>query len=146
MRFETGYASPLGPLTLVSDGESLTELKFGKSLHNSSIVLWKEVFSWLDSYFSGENPPLPPLNPAGTAFQKRVWDLLLTIPYGTTTTYGDLARQLGPRMSPQAVGQAVGKNPIAILIPCHRVVGKAGLTGYAWGLNRKEFLLRLEQK
>ena len=146
MVFEAQYDSPLGPLTLVSDGEALTGLRFGEAVHSASIPLWKDVYAWLDGYFAGESPALPPMKPRGTDFQKRVWQQLLTIPRGSTRTYGELARQLGMTAGAQAVGQAVGKNPIAILIPCHRVVGKAGLTGYAWGLARKEALLALEQK
>ena len=108
--------------------------------------------AWLDAYFAG-NAPSPaalPLRPEGTEFRRLIWGLLLEIPYGKTVTYGALAKRaaeiLGkPRMSAQAVGQAVGRNPISILIPCHRVVGAGGqLTGYAGGLARKEYLLRLE--
>ena len=93
-------------------------------------------------------PPLPPLAPEGTAFQRRVWKLLQAIPYGSTTTYGTLAWELGlSPASARAVGSAVGHNPISILIPCHRVLGADGrLTGYAGGLERKRFLLELEQR
>lgn len=84
---------------------------------------------------------------SGTPFQKRVWQLLTTIPYGTTTTYGALARSLSPTMSAQAVGQAIHRNPCCILIPCHRVVGADGsLTGYAYGLEMKQALLHFEQR
>ena len=106
---------------------------------------------WLDVYFSGQEPDfLPPLHPHGSEFQLAVWELLLQIPYGQTTTYGALARQLAARrglsrMSAQAVGGAVGHNPISLLIPCHRVVGTNGsLTGYAGGLDKKIRLLELE--
>lgn len=106
---------------------------------------------WLDVYFSGRDPgPTPPLHPEGTPFQRAVWRLLLDIPYGTTTTYGALAQRLAqargvPYMSAQAVGGAVGRNPISILVPCHRVVGADGsLTGYAGGLSVKLQLLTLE--
>ncbi|MGM9582461.1 MAG: methylated-DNA--[protein]-cysteine S-methyltransferase [Phascolarctobacterium sp.] len=108
---------------------------------------------WLDEYFAGRCPAFtPPIKPQGTPFQKLVWQLLLEIHYGSTTTYGELARavaqQLGKqRMSAQAVGQAVGHNPIAIIVPCHRVLGKNGqLTGYAGGLERKKALLELEAR
>ncbi len=102
--------------------------------------------AWLDAYFRGDRPELEiPLDPRGTAFQRRVWDLLTKIPYGESTTYGALAVQLGIQ-SAQAVGQAVGANPISILIPCHRVLGSGGkLTGYAGGLDKKIFLLDLER-
>ena len=106
---------------------------------------------WLDAYFSGQEPDFtPPLHPIGSPFRQEVWELLLQIPYGQTTTYGALAKQLAekqgrPRMSAQAVGGAVGHNRIAIIIPCHRVVGTNGsLTGYAGGIDKKEKLLRME--
>jgi methylated-DNA-[protein]-cysteine S-methyltransferase len=106
--------------------------------------------AWLDAYFSGANPGEPPaLAPVGTPFQQAVWDELLTIPYGSTTTYGEVARRLSARTgrteSPRAVGSAVGRNPILVMVPCHRVVGASGsLTGYAAGIDRKGRLLRLE--
>lgn len=85
-----------------------------------------------------------PLAPRGTAFQRRVWDALLAIPYGETRTYGELAAALGS--SARAVGSAVGKNPVSVIIPCHRVLGAGGsLTGYAGGLDRKRALLALER-
>ena len=107
---------------------------------------------WLDAYFGKMRPTIPnlPLAPAGTPFQHTVWDLLCTIPYGQTVTYGEIAREcariLGcERMSSQAVGGAVGRNPIAILIPCHRVVGATGnLPGYDGGIEHKIRLLRHE--
>ena len=111
-----------------------------------------ETTHWLDIYFSGEVPGfLPPLHPVGTAFRQAVWQILLEIPYGQTATYGGLAARLArergiPRMSAQAIGGAVGHNPIALIIPCHRVVGADGsLTGYAGGLDRKRKLLELEK-
>ena len=102
---------------------------------------------WLDAYFAGTIPQaMPPLMFRGTAFQQHVWAELLTVPYGQTVTYGDIARLIGCR-SAQAVGGAVGRNPISIIVPCHRVVGSDGsLTGYAGGLDRKRALLQLEQK
>jgi methylated-DNA-[protein]-cysteine S-methyltransferase len=101
---------------------------------------------WLSDYFAGNIPEITfPLAPKGTPFQQSVWALLRNIPYGKSVTYGDLARQLGRAMSAQAVGQAVGKNPLSILIPCHRVLGTEGkLTGYAGGLDAKRILLNLE--
>ena len=110
-----------------------------------------EAKRWLDIYFAGKEPDfLPPLHPTGSAFRRRVWDLLLRIPYGQTVTYGQLAQQLAAQqdlahMSAQAVGGAVGHNAISIIIPCHRVVGTGGnLTGYAGGIDRKVQLLTLE--
>lgn len=108
---------------------------------------------WLNEYFEGKNPSIKALhlNLIGTSFQKEVWDILLSIPYGTTTTYQEITKLLLKKMkkssmSYQAVGNAIAKNPILIIIPCHRVIGKSGnLTGYAGGLDKKEYLLKLEQ-
>ncbi len=152
MLYFTRYASPIGELTLCSDGQSLTGLTMeGQAIPGEAqpqeLPLFQSVRTWLDSYFQGEPLPIDfPLAPAGTAFQKRIWEMLLTIPYGETTTYGAIAEQLSATMSPQAVGSAVGRNPISIVIPCHRVVGARGeLIGYAGGLKRKEWLLSHEQ-
>ena len=158
------YHSPIGVIILVSDGNSLTELHFTKdqeeatrlaeniegtnpqdssSAHKSKI--FAETRRWLDLYFNGIIPDFtPPLNPQGTMFQQKVWRELLTIPYGRTTTYGTIARRINCR-SAQAVGQAIHRNPIAIIIPCHRVIGSNGsLTGYAAGLEIKQQLLMME--
>lgn len=99
-------------------------------------------------YFKGKEPKtLPKMHLIGTQFQKKVWQLLLKIPYGKTMTYKDIARMFSPTMSAQAVGGAVGHNKISILIPCHRVIGSNNnLTGYAGGIERKENLLKLEKK
>ena len=158
MTYTTYYSSPLGKMILVSDGAALTELDFAEGVPAASAVrtqkdlpVFEEVSRWLDLYFSGRDPgTLPPLAPHGTAFQQAVWNILRGIPYGTTTTYGRIAAHIaaarGGRMSAQAVGGAVGRNPISILIPCHRVIGTDGsLTGYAGGLDKKEALLRLEE-
>ena len=152
--FYSNVSSPLGPLLLTSDGTSLTGLRMAGQgiLHpgeaRRELPVFRAAEAWLDDYFAGRCRDVDfPLEPLGTDFQKRVWQLLLTIPYGKTTTYGNLAKTLGPGMSAQAVGQAVGKNPLAVLIPCHRVVGARGqLTGYAWGLENKEWLLRHEEE
>ena len=114
------------------------------------LPIFRQTERWLEAYFSAAPlPDLPPLAPQGSPFRRRVWELLLTIPFGQTTTYGDLAAQLkqtGIPASAQAVGGAVGRNPISILIPCHRVIGANGaLTGYAGGIDAKRFLLELEQ-
>ena len=152
MTYFTHYRSPIGPLLLISDGVALTGLRpwtEGDPMDcQENLAVFDNTRRWLDSYFAGIPRPIDfPLAPAGTAFQKRVWDLLLAIPYGETTTYGQLAKLFGDNMSAQAIGQAVGRNPIAILIPCHRVVGaKRQLTGYAWGLKMKERLLRHEEE
>lgn len=144
------YSSPVGKLLLCSDGSHLTGAWFDRELPESPEEdgVLKAAKMWLDSYFRGEfREPDFPILPDGTAFQKQVWQLLLEIPWGQVTTYGCLARQISEKMSPQAVGQAVGKNPLAIIIPCHRCIGATGkLTGYAWGTERKKWLLEHEQK
>ena len=144
------YPSPVGTLYLTADEGGLTGIWMHPEKTENFPVL-EQARNWLDAYFSGNPTDVDfPLNPKGTAFQQQVWQLLLTIPYGQTTTYGAIAREMAQRtgkqkMSAQAVGQAVGANPIAIAIPCHRVVGANGkLTGYAGGLDRKEWFLRHE--
>lgn len=154
MQHSVFYPSPLGRLHIVSDGTRLTALHFATAPADSpgaNCPALTRTIHWLDAYFAHKPlPPLPPLAPKGTPFQQTVWQLLLQIPYGSSVTYGELARstakQLGkPRMSAQAIGQAVSQNPIALLIPCHRVLGvRNKLTGYAGGLDKKIALLRLE--
>ena len=112
------------------------------------MVVLKETKEWLNLYFSGKEPKLlPKMHLIGTQFQKKVWNILLNIPYGKTVTYKDIARMISPTMSAQAVGSAVGHNKISILIPCHRVIGSNNnLTGYAGGIEKKEKLLKFEKK
>ena len=155
------YDSPLGGILLAADEIGLTGLWFdGEKYFADNLPaehtaqetpILVEVKRWLDIYFIGKEPDfLPPLHPIGSAFRQSVWEILLQIPYGKTTTYGEIARQLAekrklPRMSAQAVGGAVGHNEISIIIPCHRVVGTNGsLTGYAGGIDKKMKLLKLE--
>ena len=155
MRFCSEYPSPIGVLLLTSDGTGLTGLWMDTQPprettmeRRDDLPLFASVRRWLDAYFEG-SPPAPnfPLAPSGTAFQQRVWQLLLQIPYGHTTTYGTIARSISPTMSAQAVGGAVGKNPIGIIIPCHRCIGSQGqLTGYSGGLDKKKWLLRHEEE
>ncbi|MBR6272418.1 MAG: methylated-DNA--[Bacteroidales bacterium] len=149
MMITSFYYSPLGPLTLVSDGIALTALDFSqpqKQPINQDFPIFSETRRWLDIYFSGKKPDFtPPIHPQGTPFQQKVWQELLKIPYGQTTTYGAIAKHIGCR-SAQAIGQAVHRNPIAIIIPCHRVIGADGsLIGYASGLDMKRRLLQLEK-
>ena len=158
MIYTAHYTSPLGGITLASDGMALTGLYFDgerdfpdlSAAHKKDLPVFGEVMRWLNLYFAGREPDfMPVLNPTGTEFQQAVWAILRTIPYGGTTTYGAIAKRLekvtGKRMSAQAVGGAVGRNPISIIIPCHRVIGADGsLTGYAGGLDKKEYLLGLE--
>ena len=100
----------------------------------------------LEEYFDGQRTRFNlPLDMEGTVFQQSVWEALLNIPYGTTSTYGEMARQLGDTRAVRAVGRANGRNPVAIIVPCHRVIGSGGkLIGYGGGLWRKEWLLRHE--
>ena len=155
MPYFTEQPSPVGPLVLTSDGAALTGLWMRAQNFDCSrlprqddLPLFAAVREWLDAYFAGQPRAVSfPLSPAGTEFQRRVWAILLTIPYGEATTYGTIAKHLGEKMSAQAVGQAVGRNPIGIIIPCHRVVGAKGqLTGYAGGLENKQWLLRHEEE
>ena len=156
------YASPLGDLTLAGEGDALAGLWFDGQVHYGSTLpeatgegwlpVFDDAFRWLDSYFGGYVPAaMPGLDLRGTAFQKRVWKELLTIPYGRTMTYGEIAesiaRQKGlARMSARAVGGAVGHNASSLIIPCHRILGADGsLTGYAGGMERKRKLLALEK-
>lgn len=156
------YTSSLGGITLSSDSETLTGLWFdGQKYYPQNLVaessevklpIFTETVKWLDIYFSGKEPGFtPPISLYTTPFRKAVYDILLTIPYGQTMTYGEIARILADQqgaehMSAQAVGNAVGHNPISIIIPCHRVVGADGsLTGYAGGLDKKTALLKLEK-
>lgn len=146
--------SPLGAILLASDGENLTGLWFigqkhfpdtGEFTEKADLPLFAAAAEHLKGYFAGEfrNNTAFPLSPAGSAFQRSVWALLAEIPYGETVTYGELAAHLGS--SPRAVGSAVGRNPISILLPCHRVLSAGGkLTGYAGGMDRKIWLLRHE--
>jgi methylated-DNA-[protein]-cysteine S-methyltransferase len=142
--------SPIGPLTLVVDGGAVTQLLMGETgnreIGERDEALLPQAAAQLGEYFAGERHTFDlPLAPAGDDFKQRVWALLREIPYGETRSYGDLARALGDVGLSQAVGTANARNPIAIVVPCHRVIGSDGsLTGYAGGLERKRFLLALE--
>lgn len=156
------YASPLGGITVSSNGSEITGLwfdgqkHFGASLgadyEEKPLPVFDEVKKWLDIYFRGEEPDfIPALKMETSPFRKSVWEIMLAIPYGKTMTYGEIASRLAgqrgvEKMSAQAVGGAVGHNSISLIIPCHRVVGSNGsLTGYAGGLEKKLRLLRLEK-
>ncbi len=155
--YTAAYNSPLGPIVIESDGQAITSLRFSSEKASTApkevpkettttIPIIAETIQWLDDYFADKRPcDVPRLNPQGTAFQKRVWQALFTIWYGQTKTYGEIARMVDCR-SAQAVGQAVGANPIALIIPCHRVIAANGqLGGYAYGTEIKKQLLELEQ-
>ena len=161
MIYTSKYESPLGTITLACDEQALVGLWFnGQKYFGSTLPrnaapgehpLFGEARRWLDIYFSGRQPDfLPPLRYDSTPFRRVICDIMLAIPYGSTMTYGTIAaeaakRQGVDRMSAQAVGGAVGHNPISLMIPCHRVVGANGsLTGYGGGIRRKARLLELE--
>lgn len=145
------FSSPVGTLTLTEEEGALTGLYFGRLSRQGQEVLspvLKETARQLSEYFSGKRREFSlPLSPKGTEFQLRVWRALETIPYGETRSYGDMARLIGSPKACRAVGMANHRNPISIIVPCHRVVGANGsLTGYGGGLDAKRFLLDLEQK
>lgn len=158
MYYSTDYSSPLGEMIILSDGEAICGVWFygqkhflssidGEITKRDDLTIFVKVKKWFDDYFKGLNPEINfKLNPSGTDFRLKVWKILSDIPYGETLTYGDIAGEFSSSMSAQAVGGAVGHNPISILIPCHRVIGSDGkLTGYAGGLDRKIELLKLEK-
>ena len=162
MQYVSHYQSPIGRILLAADETCLTGLWFegqkyfglhlDKEREEKEIPLFQAAKQWLDIYFSGEEPRIPlPLHLRGTDFQKEVWEILRTIPYGQTMTYGEIAGRLAGkkgkgRVSARAVGGAVGHNQISIIVPCHRVVGANGsLTGYAGGIEKKVKLLELEK-
>lgn len=162
MYYSTVYPSLIGLLALASNGEQIVGLwvegqkyfgsRLGELQEPDDLPVFNQARQWLDSYFAGEQPEvsLVPLAPEGSEFRRVIWQILCDTPYGQTTTYGEIARQMATKMgrfsmSSQAVGGAVGRNPVSIIIPCHRVVGTNGsLTGYASGLARKIRLLELE--
>lgn len=163
MYYKTTCRSPVGTLTLASDGAALVGLwlenqKYfggtveGEMLPKEELAVFGETVNWLERYFSGKKPEIRelPLAPIGKTFRQEVWKILCEIPYGELTTYGEIAKKMAaklnkPGMSAQAVGGAVGHNPISIIIPCHRVVGSSGsLTGYAGGVDKKVWLLKHE--
>lgn len=147
--------SPIGPLTLAGRGSVLTNLRMVDQTYEPSRVGWAaddgafaDAVEQLEAYFAGELTDFDiELDLRGTDFQQRVWKALLTIPYGETRSYGEIAGQIGAPGAARAVGLANGHNPIAIIVPCHRVIGASGkLTGYGGGLDRKQTLLGLEKR
>lgn len=150
------FDSPVGRLLLVLDGQGLRHVAFASSRHPTLIGDdWErgpgalhETRTQLKAYFAGKLRQFDlPLAPQGTDFQQRVWLELLRIPYGATASYGQIAQRVGEPGASRAVGAANGQNPIAIVVPCHRVIGADGsLTGYGGGLPVKKFLLEHEQK
>jgi methylated-DNA-[protein]-cysteine S-methyltransferase len=150
----TTIDSPLGELILVAEDRALSGVYFPGHRTRPGPATFGEhaedgfgaVEDQLAAYFAGQRTSFElPTSVTGNAFQRRVWDLIAGIPYGQTTTYAQLASELGNVRLARTVGQAVGHNPLSVIVPCHRVVGSNGrLTGYAGGLRRKRFLLDLE--
>jgi methylated-DNA-[protein]-cysteine S-methyltransferase len=150
----TTLDSPVGELLLSGDGQALHGLYMQEGRTAAAVRAdWQrdddaftDVRAQLDEYFDGRRTDFDlPLAMAGSEFQRRVWRALQEIPYGETISYGEQARRLGPPATPRNVGATNGRNPISIIVPCHRVVGSDGsLTGYGGGLERKRMLLDLE--
>ena len=144
--------TPLGKMTLVEADGKLCELRLLECQkageREQSTPLLRKAAQELAEYFQGERMAFSiPLAPGGTAFQQSVWAALKSIPYGQTRSYGEIAKQIGKPKAARAVGMANNRNPLPILIPCHRVIGAGGkMVGYGGGLDKKEFLLNLETK
>ena len=144
----TYYESPLGWLAISSNGSAITKIQFVQEAgeEDTPDQVINQTIEQLNEFFAGQRHTFDlPLAPEGTEFEQKVWEQLQHIPYGATVTYGDISRKLGDPNLMRAVGRANGKNPISIVIPCHRVIGSDNkLTGYAGGLPNKEWLLRHE--
>jgi len=155
-RTHTAVDSPVGPLTLVGADGVLSGLYLDRQRYRPPMETFGEpddtpfgqVIDQLAEYFAGQRSEFSvPVSLSGTEFQRTVWTALRDIPYGETVSYGELAARIGRPAAARAVGLANGKNPISIIVPCHRVVGSTGdLTGYGGGLNRKQYLLDFEQR
>ncbi len=146
--------TPLGKMRICEDGQGISAVEFCDEAEEicgagdkSENPLLRQCAKQLSEYFAGKRKKFGlPLSPSGTDFQKAVWKELENIPYGETATYGELAERIKNRKAARAVGMANHNNPISIIIPCHRCIGKDGsLTGYAGGLDKKAFLLELEK-
>lgn len=153
--YYTYYPSPVGKLLILSDGEYITHIDFEKEqfdpnpkwIENNELPLFQKVRSAFDKYFKGEPETFAdiPLKVEGTIFQQAIWQALRQIGYGEMSSYGELAKMIDNPKAVRAVGGAVGSNPISIIIPCHRILGKdKTLTGFGGGLAAKRFLLQLE--
>lgn len=158
MRYQTKIDSPIGTLTLVADGDALAEVRFPNgSYHGTDDIdmvdvadhaVLRQAAVELQEYFDGRRTDFDvPLSPRGTAFQLAAWEALRTIPYGETVSYAEQAKRLGDAGKARAVGAANGRNPLPIVVPCHRVVGANGhLTGFGGGIETKAWLLDHEQR
>lgn len=147
------YDTPIGKIGIADNGDFVTGLFFGDSYRpqgaqEKETPLMKRTMEQLREYFSGARTDFDvPVALQGTEFQTQVWKALMEIPYGKTCTYGELAARIGNPKASRAVGMANNRNPVAIIVPCHRVIGASGkLVGYGGGLNVKERLLELERK
>ena len=142
------YQAPFGALTLIAEGDALVALHLdGDPTAGPPRGVLATVAHQLDAYFAKRRTAFDlPLAAPGTAFQRAVWAALVAIPFGETRSYGDIARAVGGPTASRAVGAANGRNPIPVIIPCHRVIGANGsLTGFGGGMERKQILLELEQ-
>jgi O-6-methylguanine DNA methyltransferase len=158
------FDTPVGPMMALASDEALCALEFWKpgrmtrldarlrrwfapfEIEDGTNALIAQTGEWLDRYFAGGKSDDPPLDMRGAAFELKVWAALRQIPLGQTTSYGTVARQIGAPDASRAVGMANGANPIAIIVPCHRVIGSNGkLTGYGGGLDKKKWLIAHEQ-
>ncbi len=147
--FRTVIGSPLGPVEIRTDGQfviSVTYQDHEGITDELPCPVLKMAVAQLREYFTGKRKEFDiPVRPSGSVFEGKVWEQIMEIPYGVTISYGTLAKRIGMPRSARAVGRANGRNPVAIIIPCHRVVGANGsLTGYSGGLWRKEWLIRHE--
>lgn len=159
----TTYQSPIGELTLASNGQALVGLWIAKqryfpetlgqkAITKHDLQIFNRAKTWLDKYFSGQAPDIAMLElaPCGSEFRQLIWQILKDIPYGNVVTYGTIAKQVASimgksSMSSQVIGGAIAHNPISIITPCHRVIAANGsLTGYAGGIENKAYLLNLE--
>lgn len=156
MTYSMQLETPIGPLTITATKKAVTAIRFGTQVPEGSTPctgaeatpLLRKAAEEIGDYFAGSRRKFTlPLAPEGTPFQQKVWEALRTIPYGETRTYKQIAIQIGHNQSFRAVGMASNRNPIAIVVPCHRVIGYDGkLTGYAGGLDIKGRLLELEKR
>lgn len=145
--YQDSFESPIGPVTISSqDGESICEIAFAEPDGYPSCNVTSKGKQQLIEYFNRQRQQFDlPLTPAGTEFQQRVWKQLATLKYGQLASYKDIAVAIGNPKGNRAVGMANGRNPIAIVVPCHRVIGADGsITGYTGGIEKKAFLLRHE--
>ncbi|OLS31978.1 MAG: Methylated-DNA--protein-cysteine methyltransferase [Candidatus Heimdallarchaeota archaeon AB_125] len=143
------YNSPIGNLVVISNQQSILECNFQNKKKQSKEIprILERALKQLDEYFKGERRKFDlDLSPSGTEFQEEVWKQLIEIPFGSTISYRELAVNVGNKRAVRAVGNANGKNPISIIIPCHRVIGSDGkLVGYGGGIEKKKWLLDFEQ-